>query len=481
MEWYSNEFSAHEWNPANYNVARLIGLILNTDYAPLDKRLADIHARLEKTPAFYAQAQENLGSITIPHTELALQQHQGTKSLLTGRVSETIAEAELDETTKAQYQQAVDKAVAAIDDYVDYLNERLPALKQGEVRDFRIGDKLYERKYALDVASGYTAKEIYDLAVAEKNRLHGLMIETAKKLYPKYFPDQDYPENPLEGVAQVLFEISKHHATPETFVESVRKQIPELAQFVADNDLMDTFPEKPLVVRETPEYQRGFSIASIESPGPYDTDANTYYNVSPIEHLSEEEAESHLREYNHYMMQILNIHEAIPGHYTQLIHSNKAPSLVKSIFGNGAMIEGWAVYTERMMLEEGYGNNSPELWLMYYKWNLRAVVNTVLDYSIQVKGMTEDEALKLLMEEAFQERAEATGKWRRASLSQVQLTSYYTGYKEIYAFREQCKAVQGDDFNLKNFHNQFLSYGSAPVKVIKQLMDCEPETTESES
>ena len=181
-------------------------------------------------------------------------------------------------------------------------------------------------------------------------------------------------------------------------------------------------------------------------------------------------AGSYLREYNHYILQILNIHEAIPGHYTQLVYSNQSPSLVKSLFGNGAMVEGWAVYAERMMLEEGYGNNQPELWLMYYKWHLRTVCNTILDYSVHALNMSKDDALKLLTTEAFQQRAEAEGKWRRVSVTQVQLCSYFTGFSEIYDLREELKRQQGDKFSLKAFHEKFLSYGSAPVKYIKQLM-----------
>ena len=192
--------------------------------------------------------------------------------------------------------------------------------------------------------------------------------------------------------------------------------------------------------------------------------------MTPLDGMSDASAESYLREYNHWILQILNIHEAIPGHYTQLVYSNQSPSLVKSLFGNGAMVEGWAVYTERMMLEEGYGNFEPEMWLMYYKWNLRVICNTILDYSIHVKGMTEDQAIALMMNEAFQQQAEAEGKWRRATLSQVQLTSYYSGYREIYDFRDEYKKAQGKDFDLKTFHEQFLSYGSAPVKYIRQLM-----------
>ena len=166
----------------------------------------------------------------------------------------------------------------------------------------------------------------------------------------------------------------------------------------------------------------------------------------------------------------MNIHEAIPGHYTQLMHANKSPSKIKSIFANGAMIEGWAVYAERMMLENGYADNELEMQLMYSKWNLRVVVNTIIDYSVQVLGMDRATALDLMMKEAFQERTEAEGKWRRATLSQVQLTSYFNGFAEILALREEIKEMLGEQFNLKDFHNSFLSYGNAPVAVIRKLM-----------
>jgi len=140
------------------------------------------------------------------------------------------------------------------------------------------------------------------------------------------------------------------------------------------------------------------------------------------------------------------------------------------LFGNGAMVEGWAVYTELMMLEAGYGNNLPEMWLMYYKWNLRTVCNTILDYSVHVKDITKEDAMHLLINEAFQQQTEAENKWTRVTLSQVQLCSYFTGFYEIYDLREQYKQKLGSNFNLKQFHEKFLSYGSAPVKYIKALM-----------
>ena len=144
--------------------------------------------------------------------------------------------------------------------------------------------------------------------------------------------------------------------------------------------------------------------------------------------------------------------------------------MLQGLFGNGAMVEGWAVYGERMMLESGYGGNTPEMWLMYSKWNLRVVTNTILDYNVHVLGMTEPQAMDLLMRQAFQTRSQATEKWHRVKVSSVQLTSYFSGYSEIMDLREQRKQAMGANFVLKDFHEQFLSFGSAPVKTIRELM-----------
>ena len=176
-----------------------------------------------------------------------------------------------------------------------------------------------------------------------------------------------------------------------------------------------------------------------------------------------------MREYNNYVLQILNIHEAIPGHYTQLIYANRTPDIIKTIFGNGSMIEGWACYGERMMIEEGYGK-SPEMQLFYDKWNLREVCNFLLDYNIHCNNWSQEQVLDLIVKQAFQQTAEAQEKWKRATLSQVQLASYFNGLTEIYELREELKQKQGAQFDLKKFHEQFLSYGSAPVKEIRVLM-----------
>jgi len=469
MQWEITRFKGWQWDPSNYNVAGGFAQIINEDFAPLDERLTSVIARLENVPAYYEAARNNISDPTLEHTQLAIMQNQGAFSVLSDALVQQVADSGLSTDQKALFTQRFDAATAAIKQHIEWLTALESKLTEKGARDFRIGETLYEEKFAFDIQSGMTAKQLYNKAVADKNQVQQEMAKLTDTLWSKYI-DTPKPADERQAIRQLIDVLSSKHVKRENFVAEVRKQIPELIQFVNDKQLVTLDSNKPLVVRETPEYMRGFAGASISAPGPYDQGGNTYYNVTPLDNMSAESAESYLREYNHWILQVLNIHEAIPGHYTQLVYSNQSPSLVKSLFGNGAMIEGWAVYAERMMLEEGYGNFEPEMWLMYYKWNLRVICNTILDYSIQVNGMGEEQVIDLLENEAFQQRAEAEGKWRRATLSQVQLTSYYAGYREIYDFREQLKANQGDDFDLKQFHEQFLSYGSAPVKFIKQLM-----------
>ncbi|WP_220746403.1 DUF885 domain-containing protein, partial [Shewanella colwelliana] len=459
--WEIETFKSWQWDPSSYNVAGGFAQLINEEFAPLDDRLRSFLARMENVPAYYVAARENISNPTLEHTQLAVMQNQGAFSVFSDQLLEMVDKSGLSKEEKALFNTRFELATTSIKQHIEWLSSLESKLETDGARSFRIGEALYEQKFAFDIQSGMTAKQLYEKAVADKNRVQREMAKITTSLWSKYF-SSPMPSDANLATRQLIDKLSTKHVKRQDFVDEVRAQIPELVKFVNEKQLVTLDPNKPLVVRETPEYMRGFAGASISAPGPYEKSSNTYYNVTPLDGMSEESAESYLREYNHWILQVLNIHEAIPGHYTQLVYSNESPSLIKSLFGNGAMVEGWAVYTERMMLEEGYGNFEPEMWLMYYKWNLRVIANTILDYSIQVNGMTEDEAIKLMTEEAFQQRAEAEGKWRRATLSQVQLTSYYAGYREIYDFREELKVKEGDKFDLRNFHESFLSYGSAP-------------------
>ncbi|MGZ4054276.1 MAG: DUF885 domain-containing protein [Bacteroidia bacterium] len=466
IDWTINELKSFEWNPSEYNVSEAFAEILNGNYDSLDVRLRNFYLKMANIPAYYEAAKKNIKNPTVEHTQLAIDQNLGGISVFEKDFHEALNKVNFGEHEKQAMEATAKESVKAIKDFADWLKK----LDNKTPRSFRLGKDLYAKKFEFDIQSGYTVDQIYEKALKHKNELHKKMYELTQKLWHKYLSGEHIPDDSLKAISMIIDKISEKHVKPEEFQSTIEKQIPELIDFIKKKDLIYIDPSKPLVVRREPDYMAGVAGASISAPGPYDKKGNTYYNVGSLAGWDKEKAESYLREYNYYILQILSIHEAIPGHYTQLIYSNQSPSLIKSLFGNNAMIEGWAVYSERMMLENGYGNNEDEMWLMYYKWNLRSTCNTILDYSVHTKNMSKEEAMNLLMNEAFQEKAEAEGKWKRVSVTQVQLCCYFTGYTEIYDFREELKKQMGDQFNLKKFHEKFLSYGSAPVKYIKELM-----------
>jgi len=464
--WYAKEFDSGSWNPSEYNIGGSFSEILNTNQYAIEERLRNISIKLKNAGAYYEAARKNINNPTKEHTALAINQLAGALSVFETDIPEATKASKLNETEKNVIVDRCKNAVIAINGFIDFLK----ALKNEHPRPFNIGKDLYFKKFEMDIQSKFTADEIYQRAIQRKKELHLKMYDAAMALWPKYLGKEKLPADSLTVIRMMIDKLSINHTHRDSFQSEIDKQIPKLIEFIKQKDLIYIDPSKPLVVRKEPAYMQGVAGASISSPGPYDKNGNTYYNVGTLANYSAAEAESYLREYNDYILQILNIHEAIPGHYTQLVYSNNSPSLIKSLFGNGAMIEGWAVYTELMMLENSYGNNSPEMWLMYYKWHLRSVCNTILDISVHTMDMTEEQALKLLENEAFQQKAEAQGKWKRVNVTNVQLTSYYTGFKEICDLREDLKKKQGNKFNLKVFHEKFLSYGSAPVKMIRQEM-----------
>lgn len=471
-EWGIKDEKAYEWDPSGYNVAEGFANMLNNDYDSLDNRLHNFYLRLAFVPAYYEAAKKNIKNPTAEHTQLAIDQNMGGTSVFEKDLQDALQKSGLDVQEKEAITARAKEAADAMKGFAEWLRQ----LKNEDPRSFRLGKALYEKKFDYEIQSGYTAEQIFDKAVQHKNELHEKMHGITQQLWPKYFGGKAMPSDKLVAIKQIIDTLSINHVQPDSFQAAIEKQIPELEAFIKEKDLIYLDPSKPLVVRKEPEYMAGVAGASINAPGPYDKNGNTYYNVGSLSGWPKEKAESYLREYNDYILQILNIHEAIPGHYTQLIYANQSPSMIKSILGNNAMIEGWAVYAERMMLENGYsggasGQASPEMWLMYYKWNLRSTCNTILDYSVHVKNMSREDALNMLVNEAFQQQAEAEGKWKRVSVTQVQLCCYFTGYTEIYDLREEMKKKLGDKFNLKQFHEKFLSYGSAPVKYIKELME----------
>lgn len=468
--WELTEYRSWEWDPSAYNVAGVFGKILSTEYAPLEERLRAVSRRLANVPGYYAAAKKSVKNPTREHTQLAIEQSRGALTVFGDELLKAIRTSKLRADEREILENRVSDARAAIEDYVTWLTDLEAKVARSGGRSFRLGPQLYEKRFAYSIRTGVSAQELYQAAIAEKEALLARMALLTDILWPKYFPNNPPPQDRLDRIGQLVAELSKQHVAREEFMPEIERQIPELEKWIIEHRLLDLDSSKPLQVRTTPPYQRGVAAASVESPGPYDPGALTYYNVLPLDDLAPERAESFLREYNRWMLPVLNIHEAVPGHYVQLVYANKSPNRIKSIFGNGAMVEGWAVYAERMMLESGYGEHTAEAWLIYSKWNLRSVSNAILDYGVHVLGMTEEQAEKLLTRDSFQSAEEARGKWRRVQLTSVQLTSYFAGYSAIYGLRERLKREWGDRFDLKRFHEQFLSYGNSPINLIGPLM-----------
>ena len=244
----------------------------------------------------------------------------------------------------------------------------------------------------------------------------------------------------------------------------------EATDFVIERNLV-TMPEEPVEIILMPEFQRGVSVAYLDPPGPLDRDQPAFYAVAPLPtDWTDEQVESFLREYNLYSLQDLTIHEGVPGHYLQIALSNRYPSILRSVLYSGPFVEGWAVYAEGMMIDEGYQDHDPLQRLITLKWYLRAVTNAIIDSAIHVDGMTQGEAMKLMVEGGFQEEREAAGKWIRAQLTSAQLSTYFVGYQEHIEMRAAVEELWGDEFTLRRYHDQVLSYGSPPVRFVRALM-----------
>ncbi len=465
VAWQQQSSKEHQWNPSVYNVASAFAYILNEPYDKLEHRLQNFYKKMQFIPQYYIAARANIHQPAKELTDLAIEQLNGGLSIFGQDLTDSIKKSSLSQALKDSISIRAASAAGTIKTFVTWLQ----SITVDNARSFRLGKNLYEDQFKFDIQSSYSASDLYNAAQQRKEYLLTEMERKANLLWPKYFGNTKKPADKFVLIRKVIDTISSQHVQPQDFQSAITEQLPKLTAFVKQKNLLSMDPSKPLHVRKEPGYMAGVAGASISAPGPFEKNVGTYYNVGSLEGWSPEKSESYLREYNNYTLQILNIHEGIPGHYTQLVYSNKSPSIIKSVFTNGSTIEGWAVYSELIMMENGY-DNSPEMWLMYYKWNLRTVCNTILDISVHTRNMIKEEAMDLLVRQAFQQQAEAEGKWKRVNVTHVQLTSYFNGFHEILQLRDAYKKKMGKAYTLKKFNEKFLSYGSAPVKYIKAMM-----------
>jgi uncharacterized protein (DUF885 family) len=464
----AQELKEADWNPLVYmqSLANSLYLLVARDFAPPEKRIPNLRQRMEKIPRVIAQAKANLQHPPRVHTETAIEQTQGAVSLVREGLAPLLDQAP---QLKKELAPLQEKTAAALEDYKKWLQNDLLPRSDG---DFRLGAEKFRKKLRFALASDLSMEEIMKRAKADLQQTQTAIYETALPLYKKYFPNAD--EKTLADkhkvTAGVLDKLAEQHPDDATVVGYAKKIVGGATDFVKQHDLV-TVPKVPLDVIAMPEFKRGVAIAYCDSPGPLERNGKTFYAVAPTpKDWSKERRESFFREYNNYMIRDLTVHEAMPGHFLQVAHANefRAPTLVRAIFWSGTFVEGWAVYTEQLMAEAGYGG--PEVKMQQLKMRLRAICNSILDQSIHAGNMSEQEALDLMMKEGYQQEGEAVAKWKRARLTSAQLSTYFVGVSEHLDLRDRAKAKAGPAFDQKKYNDQVISYGSPPVKYVRELM-----------
>jgi len=462
------ELREADWNPLVYNqsLANSLYLLVARDFDSAQKRIPNLRQRMDGIPNVIKQAEANLQDPPRVHTETAIEQIQGAINLVRNGLDPLLNQAPQLRKDLAPIQE---KTAKALGDYKKWLQEDLLKRSDG---NFRLGAEKFRKKLRFALASDLSMEEIRKRADADLQQTQAAIYETALPLYKKYFPKA--AEKTLADkhsvTAAVLNRLAQEHQDDNTVVSYAQKVVGEATDFVKQRNLV-FIPAVPLEVIAMPEFKRGVAIAYCDSAGPLEKNPKTFFAVSPTpKDWTKDKKESFFRENNNYFIRDLTVHEAMPGHYLQLAHSNefKAPTLVRAIFQSGTFIEGWAVYCEQMMAEQGYGG--PEVKMQQLKMRLRAIANAILDQSIHAGNMTEQQAMDLMTKATFQEQGEATLKWKRARLTSTQLSTYFVGVSEHLDLRAAAQKKFGKDFDLKKCNDQVISYGSPPVKYVRELM-----------
>ncbi len=421
------------------------------NYAPKEQRFHHIIERLKRMPALFEQAKANLVDAPEVWNRVAMEENRGNMDLIDQALRAAVPDAE-----KADYSAAAEKALAALRDFSVFLRDTLSK----KPADWRLGKEKYARKFEYALPVGKTPEQLLTEAEAD---LGTMRAEMEKLAAPK-------------SVKQALGEIARQHATPDTYMAEAKKTLYEATAFVRSKMLVTLPPGGNLQVIDTPEFIRGIYGVGGFNPAPaLQPELGAFYWVTPIpKSWPKERTESKLREYNKYGMQELTIHEAMPGHYVQFEYANRVQPvprrLLRAVFANGPYVEGWAVYAQQMMSDEGYLDNSPALRMTFLKQMLRVLANTILDVRLQTMGMTDQQALDLMINETYQEKEEATAKLQRAQLSSCQLPTYYSGWKGWIETREEYRQRQGAAYTLREFNDRGLKEGSVPLRLLGQLI-----------
>ncbi len=475
LRFHEEELDELHWSPITYVYLFGGGLfgLLSREFAPLPDRLRSAAARMRGMPAALEAARANLTAgggrpVSRYHTEKAVDTITGVADLC--RTATAEAASLEDDALRQEVNDAAREAIEAVDAFTAWLRDGLLPNASG---DFRLGPDLYERKFRHALKATISHQELENRASAAYGEVRAEMLRLARELWPAWIGSEAPPTDDDTVIRRVLDAIAADHPQADELLDFCRAEHERIEAFIREHDLIG-LAEDPLQIIWTPPFLRAFGGAMLIPPGPLDKGLDSFFAITPApDHWTDEQVTSMLRETNARQMRLLTIHEAVPGHYLQLAWSNRSPSLARAVFGSGVFAEGWAVYVTQVMMEVGYGSDDPALMLVHWKFFLRAITNTLMDIRIHTGTMTEDEAMAMMVEGGFQERAEASEKWNRARLSSTQLCEYYLGSVEMAELEAEARrraAANGGAFAWRPFLESVVSHGTPPMPVIREIL-----------
>ena len=475
----------YKHNPTVY--VELIGnglfLPLTQEYASKDARLGDVISRIGQIPRFLTQAKGQLVDADPIFISTAVEENAGNVDLLDTVAAEIPAGSPL----KAQFDGVAPAARKALTDFDAWMQNDL-AKRPTNGRTWRLGAEWYAPKFRYVMETSVEPDKLLAQAEAELKNIRSEMFRIALPLYKQMFPGQDNyasgiePGEPVSEereyriISAVLNKISDERPQPDQLIDVAKADVEEAKQFIREHKIVTLSSRDNLKVIPTPEFMRGiYSVAGFHGAPPLEPTAEAQYWVTPIDpKMPEAKVESKLREYNNYALKWLTLHEALPGHYVQGEHADDVQPpwrrVLRNLFGNGPYVEGWAEYGADVMTQAGFDDFSQKFLLVRKKIWLRAVVNTILDVRLQTMNMTDQQALDLMMKDAFQTQAEAEGKLKRAKLSSTQLPTYFVGTQQWWALRHKYQAAKGNSFTLEEFHDRALDQGPLPIEYLEKII-----------
>jgi uncharacterized protein (DUF885 family) len=468
--WEAENLHPFEEDPRTYGsyLNDSVYLLLTHSTLPEETNIANCIARMAQMPRIVAEAEKTLTHPPKPILETAILQNRGSIDFYEKEIFQLAGNTSQLDKLKA----AASQVTALLKNYQKFLEGPLMARATG---NWRLGKKKFDKKFELETDAGITAEQNMTDAKTEFTSVRRDMYVVVRQLWCQYFPQKPLPPDDAQGeretITKVIDAVNQNHGKPEDLVNDARATVERIKDFIRKKNYVRLPDPDRCEVIEMPEFRRGNSLAYLDNAPPLDPNAHSYYAISPPPaDWSPQRVESFLEEYNHYMLQILTLHEAYPGHYVQLEFANHARSLIRRVYQSGVYVEGWAVYGEMTMLNEGYGDGDLRLRLMELKFYLRAVANSILDYKMHCTQMTDDEAMKFLTEDAFQSEGEARLKLVRAKQSSVQLSTYFVGRMAHYRLHQQIEREMVGKFTLADYHDAMIATGSIPVKYLPELV-----------